>query len=252
MFAYFSAIFPISLESKPLLTMIAITEVLPLMNEFSDVVRELLARRNLTGADLSQQIGLSENAISNIVTGKSKPRWKTFSAISRRLAKTPEERAALQRAFNGEPAELPEENEDAKVGGEPDPTEAAKIEDYAHAKALSIAFRDDVEVALKDAGIRYRRDFVFETELRTVACDFVAGSQKNRIVIDCKNNMRSDWEKTLGGAKLAMHSLPAEHAVVVVPYHNKVSLSARDYFKQEGIQVVRIEELAKALKELGA
>jgi transcriptional regulator with XRE-family HTH domain len=212
------------------------------ITKFGRVTRELMAARGMDGIDVANAIDISPNALSAILNDKSVPRFRTFVNLRNLLAKTPEETAMITAAYEGKEYTAPEPGSLAVSESEPDiPTKIVeRAETFLDAKAHSIEFRNDVERVLQEAKISYMRDFTFDRMGRKIACDFVTKSAKNRIVIECKFALNRDWDHVLGGV------------VVVVPYHNAISVDAKKEFAHDHIPVVTISELVQTLRELGA
>jgi transcriptional regulator with XRE-family HTH domain len=230
-------------------------ETTPTMaDKLSETLRELMAKRNLDGIDVANAIGISQTALSQILTDKSKPRSKTFIRLRDLLAQNLEERAMLTAAYEGR--DYTQESGEFAVEEEPEETLPRDIVDrsaqYLDAKAQSIEFRNDIERILQDARIPVIRDYVFYDMTRKVACDFVTKSSKNRIVIEAKFNLNRDWDHVLGTSLLVRRKMPAHGVVVVVPYHNPISLEAKKDFAHDNIPVVTIAELVETLRKMGA
>ena len=58
------------------------------MNALSETIRILLGHRQLTGAQLAEDIGLSATSVGRIVTGHSKPKQVTLTRLMKRLCAT--------------------------------------------------------------------------------------------------------------------------------------------------------------------
>lgn len=221
--------------------------------ELSETLRALLERRGLTQLEVAESVGLSATAVSRIFRGHAAPRLGNFNRIVRKLARTPDERTALMRAFSGQPANLADElSDDAPSAVSEEPaTFGSRVERYSEAKSFAIDFRRDIKAALRQSGIRFQDDFTSDNLEHRVACDFLLGGRKNRVVMDAKTNLTEDWERSLGAAKLLMRALDAERAVIAIPYFNRVAAGARDYYREEGVDVVAFADLVKFLRELG-
>jgi len=67
-----------------------------------------MGRRELTGAQLAQEIDLSATSISRILTGHAKPRQLTLTRLMKRLCTNADEEQMMVRAFTGLPDILPD------------------------------------------------------------------------------------------------------------------------------------------------
>lgn len=77
------------------------------MNILSDTLRELMDRNDLTGAKLSEEIGVSVVSVGHILTGKSSRRQVTLSRKMKRICDqvfivVPELDQGLREALSGE------------------------------------------------------------------------------------------------------------------------------------------------------
>lgn len=227
------------------------------MEELARTLRDLMAKRDLQGVDLATSIGISQNALSAILTGKSTPRYSTFAKLRDRLAQTPEEKAMLTAAFEGEEYTLTDATPPGEMRVEVPPEVldrpmAERAAHYMDAKAHSIEFRNDIQRLLDEARIPSNRDFIFEHMGRKYTCDFVTRSNKNRIVITAKSALNREWDLVLGMCLMLRRKMPANAVIVVVPYHNALSEEAKKDFAHDNIPVVRIDEMVATLKTLGA
>ena len=223
--------------------------------KLGDVLRDLMAARDLQGVDVCAAIDLSENALSSILNKPTKPRYNTFVKLRNLLAKTPEEKARLIAAYEGEEYQEPDTSAGIAAQIEEERTsvvEQKRAEDYLDAKANSIAFRRDIADELTKAKIPVIPEFTFEHMGKKAVCDFMTRSSKNRIAIEAKYNLHRDWDHTLGTCIMLRKGTNAKAVVVVVPYYNQVALDAKKYFLEEDIHVVRVDELVTLLKKLGA
>lgn len=69
------------------------------MNPLSEALRDLMDRQKLTGAKLAKEIGLSATSVSQILTGKTKPRQVTLSRLMKVLCDSPQDKQALLSAY---------------------------------------------------------------------------------------------------------------------------------------------------------
>lgn len=174
-----------------------------------------MSRRQLTGAQLAQDIGLSGTSISRILQGHAKPKQVTLTRLMKRLCTTPEDEQMILRAFTGfrtPPTEEPVIAEDPRNTAE----ERERVERWLEARTQAITFKNAVARELDKTGIEYRRD----------ACDGIASTDflielaGTRIAIECKFNVSRDFDKTLGIAKLLLSALACDSVCVVVPFES--------------------------------
>ncbi len=187
------------------------------MNALGETIRILIGRRQLTGAQLAEDIGLSATSVSRIVTGHSKPKQVTLTRLMKRLCVSPEDQQMLLRAFTGL---------NAPTGEEPladDPRNAVeereRVERWLEARTQAITFKDAVARELDKAGISYRRD-VCEG---IASADFLIEHGATRIAIECKFNVSRDFDKTVGIARLLCELLHCTRVFVVVPFDGEFS-----------------------------
>lgn len=140
-----------------------------------------MERRELTGVQLAEDIGISPTSVSKIVTGQSRPRQVTLSRLMKRLCASREEEQMLIAAYESKDAEnLPA----APVLGEQANAEVEeeRVRRFMEVKAQSIAFKRSVARELDKASIQYRQDV---TE-NLVVTDFLLELGLRRIALECK------------------------------------------------------------------
>ncbi len=172
-----------------------------------------MSRRQLTGAQLGQDIGLSATSVSRILQGHSKPKQVTLTRLMKRLCTSPEDEQMILRAFTGigaPPTEEPVIAEDPRNTVE----ERERIERWLEARTQAITFKDAVARELDKAGINYRRD-VCEG---IASADFLIERDGKRIAIECKFNVSRDFDKTVGIARCLSELLRCDRVIIVVPF----------------------------------
>lgn len=212
------------------------------MANFGDVIRLLMQRRELTGNQLAADIGLSATSVSKIVTGQSKPKQLTLTRLMKRLCTNAEEEQMVIRAFTGLMDTMPDEPEKSPRPLPED--EIERVTRYIEVKSMSVAFRNDVETALKDARFKFKRDYRNDPFI----CDFLVESKGHRIAIDCKYNVNRDWDRTYATVKLLRENLPCDKAVIVIPYENDLARNARAEIESVGGRIVSLESLKEVLR----
>ncbi len=190
------------------------------MNPLGETIRILMGRRQLTGVQLSEDIGLSATSVSRIITGHSKPKQVTLTRLMKRLCASPEDEQMLLRAFTGLKAPVGEEplSDDPRNGIE----EQERVERWLEARTQAITFKNAVARELDKAEIGYRRD-VCEG---IASADFLIESGKTRIAVECKFNVSRDFDKTVGIARLLSQLLNCELVFLVVPFDGDFSAVA--------------------------
>jgi len=214
------------------------------MNPLADAMRQLMERRSLTGARLAEEIGISATSVSKIVTGRSKPRQVTFSKLMKRLCTNTEEEQMMIRAFTGlsdNMQETPESPERPLASDELD-----RVTRYLEVKSMSVAFENDVESVLKEAGLAFEKDYRNDPFI----CDFMLDLRGCRVAIDCKYNVNRDWDRTYATVKLLREQLPCNEVVIAIPYENELGRKARDEIESVGGRVVSLENLKKLFSQL--
>lgn len=200
-------------------------------------------RRQLTGAQLGQDIGLSATSVSRILQGHSKPKQVTLTRLMKRLCTSPEDEQMLLRAFTGisaPPAEEPVIAEDPRNSLE----ERERIERWLEARTQAITFKDAVSRELDKAGISYRRDVCDGI----ASADFLIERDGKRIAIECKFNVSRDFDKTVGIARLLREMLRCHRVIIVVPFVGSFADSAGS--TTEAILVCTPVEAARAIAEV--
>jgi transcriptional regulator with XRE-family HTH domain len=172
-----------------------------------------MSRRQLTGTQLGQDIGLSATSVSRILQGHSKPKQVTLTRLMKRLCTSPEDEQMILRAFTGigaPPAEEPVIAEDPPNTAE----ERERVERWLEARTQAITFKDAVARELDKAGITYRRDVCDDI----ASADFLIDGDGKRVAIECKFNVSRDFDKTVGIARLLRELMHCDLVIIVVPF----------------------------------
>jgi hypothetical protein len=172
-----------------------------------------MARRQLNGVQLSEDIGISETALSRIVQGHSKPKQVTLTRLMKRLCTSTHEEQMILRAFTGRLAEALGEEAVATDPRNP-AEERERVERWLEARTQAITFKNAVGRELDKAGVAYRRD-VCEG---IASVDFLIERSGKRIAVECKFNVARDFEKTVGIADRLHELLRCDSIVIVVPF----------------------------------
>lgn len=172
-----------------------------------------MARRQLNGVQLAEDIGISETALSRIVQGHSKPKQVTLTRLMKRLCTSTHEEQMILRAFTGRLAEALGEEAVANDSRNP-AEERERVERWLEARTQAITFKNAVGRELDKAGVPYRRD-VCEG---IASVDFLIERGGKRVAVECKFNVARDFEKTVGIAHRLHDLLRCDRTVIVVPF----------------------------------
>jgi len=204
-----------------------------------------MGRRQITGAQLAEDVGLSATSVSRIITGHSKPKQVTLTRLMKRLCASPEDEQMILRAFTGVGA--PPTEEPAAAG---DPRNIAeereRVERWLEARTQAITFKDAVARELDKAGLTYHRD-VCEG---IASADFIIERDGKRVAIECKFNVSRDFDKTVGIARLLRELLRCDRVIIVVPFVGSfadAAISAPD-----AVIVCTPAEAARTIEEVAA
>jgi transcriptional regulator with XRE-family HTH domain len=169
-------------------------------------------RRALNGAQLAQEIGLSQTSVSRILTGHSKPKQVTLTRLMKRLCVGADEEQMLLRAFTGTAAPAREEpvDNDAQNAAE----ERERVERWLEARTQAIIFKQAVAHELGKRAIPYTQDVC----KGIASVDFLIERDGRRIAVECKFNVARDFEKTVGIAQRLHELMRCDCTVIVVPY----------------------------------
>lgn len=199
-----------------------------------------MERRELTGSQLAEDIGLSAASVSRIVTGQSRPRQVTLSRLMKRLCTSKEEEQMLISAYESKDAEnlplTPLLSEAANAQAEEE-----RVRRFMEVKAQSIAFKRSVARELDKAGIQYRQD---ATE-KLVVTDFLLELGEQRIALECKFNLHRDMEKSVISARLIREQFGCNLVYIVVPFHEEGD--GEDLKKDANTRIVPLQDLAEAI-----
>lgn len=210
------------------------------MNILSETLRDLMARHGLTGAKLAEEIGLSATSVSQILTGKTKPRQVTLSRMMKRLCENKKDEQALISAY--------ESLSGAKVpvspivdDGQNEATEEERVRRFMQMKATAVAFRRKVVAILDRMKIPYRQDVASAG----VITDLLIEHEGKRIALECRANVKRDMEKSLVSSRIIHDELKCDRVFIVVP-ESDLSLRAA-CAKEENIDSLKFNALEEAI-----
>jgi transcriptional regulator with XRE-family HTH domain len=210
------------------------------MNALSDTLRELMDRRDLTGAKLAKDIGISSVSVSNILTGKSRPRQVTLSRMMKRLCENPADEQALLAAY--------ESLGDAKMSTTPvvddeenAATEEERVRRFMEMKATAVAFRKQAVAVLEELKLPYQQDVASGG----VITDLLIEKADKRIALECRANVKRDLEKSLVSAQIIRDELKCDLVMIVVPKLDKALNKA--CASENAIQAITLRDLPQQL-----
>jgi len=199
-----------------------------------------MERRELTGSQLAEDIGLSAASVSRIVTGQSRPRQVTLSRLMKRLCTSKDEEQMLISAYESKDAEnlplTPIATEAANAQAEEE-----RVRRFMEIKAQSIAFKRSVARELDKAGIVCRQDV---TE-NLVVTDFLIEVGSKRIALECKFNLHRDMEKSLISARLIQGQFKCEEVLIIVPFHEEAAEGKIS--NESGVRILALQDLAEEI-----
>jgi hypothetical protein len=201
-----------------------------------------MARRQLTGVQLAEDIGISETALSRIVQGHSKPKQVTLTRLIKRLCTSTHEEQMILRAFTGR---LTYALGEEAVASDPQNlvAERERVERWLEARTQAITFKNAVGRELDKAGVSYRRD-VCEG---IASADFLIEAAGSRIGIETKFNVGRDFEKTVGIARRLRELLRCDLVIIAVPFEGEYAAAADA--EAPAIRVLTAADAARLVKE---
>lgn len=210
------------------------------MNPLSEAIRQLMQHQKLTGAKLAEEIGISPTSVSQILTGKTKPRQVTLYRIMKRLCVKKEDEQVLLSAYESlggvKMPVTPVVNGKENVA-----TEEERVRRFLEMKAKSISFRKEVALKLYETKLRFQSEYT----RGAITTDFLIEDKSKRVALECRANVKRDLEKSLVSARLIRDELKCEQVYIVVPQHDR---DLGDACKKENC--VRDLELAHLTDEL--
>jgi transcriptional regulator with XRE-family HTH domain len=183
------------------------------MNTLSEALRELMDRQKMTGARLAEEIGISGTSVSQILTGKTRPRQVTLSRMMKRLCENPRDEQVLLSAYeslSGENVPVsPVVDDEANAA-----TEEARVRRFMEMKAQSIAFKRSVARELDKAGIEFTADYC----KGAISTDFLIEANGQRIALECRFNVQRDLDRAVITAKVLREALVCDTVITVTPF----------------------------------
>jgi len=202
-------------------------------------------RHSLTGIKLAEEIGITAVSVSNILTGKSRPRQVTLSRMMKRLCESPEDKQALLSAYeslSGSKLPVSPPMDDDQNAA----TEEERVRRFMEMKAKSIAFRREVLFKLYETKLKFQQDYIREN----VTTDFLLEDDGKRIALECRANVKRDLEKSLVSARIIRDELKCDQVFIVVP-ESEGNLRVT-CMREKGIAGLTLPELVKELSKFFA
>ncbi|MFI3291722.1 MAG: helix-turn-helix transcriptional regulator [Opitutales bacterium] len=210
-------------------------------NEIGVLLKRLILKNGMNQRSFSEKIDLSATALSQIITGKTKPRQATLTKIMTVLTLTDDEEQDLLKAFENSNS-LPEDTsspvEPLRVYKE----NRERCYRYLEMKSRSIAFNNEVELILQSMGVEYIKDYMKSN----IVCDYYI--KDLNIGIECKFNVTRDVEKTLTISKIVKENLKFDELCLVVPMKNEIPQDVITAFASLDIEVLSLVELMTKLR----
>ena len=204
-------------------------------NELGKFLKTRIINAGMSQKDFAQQLDLSPTALSQIITGKVKPRQATISKIMKLLNLSREDEQTLIKTFENY-SSLPEDKSSPK-----DPIRERAFK-YIEMKARSILFNEEVEGILKDCGVRYKKNYI----KNGLVCDFLL--EDGQVGLECKFNATRDVEKTFTTLKILLDNLELKKIALIVPLKSEVSESIIKDLGVLNISVISLYELGNFFK----
>jgi len=185
------------------------------MNILSEALRDLMDRHNMTGARLAEAIGLSATSVSQILTGKTKPRQVTLSRMMKVLCDSRQDEQRLLSAYES-PGDAKMPTTPVLKNEENTTTEEERVRRFMEMKAQAVAFRKRVVAALDKLKLPSRQDYTSGA----VITDLLIEHDGKRIALECRANVQRDLEKSLVSARIIRDELKCDRVFIVVPKHD--------------------------------
>lgn len=206
------------------------------------VIRELLDQRGLSQKELCARIRMSEPSLSNIMTGRAKPRQVNLLRIMQELCVTPEEEQRVLAAFDIVETKLPDRPEHPE---DPTPSdEVERVRRYLRVKAESVLFLRKVAKSLDGIAVDYHQDFIKED----IICDFYLPTLNTGI--ECKYNINRDWDREVTTVAILRKELGLDHVIVAVPRLTLLARQAAEPVRRVGGVVCLVSQMGRIVRRL--
>jgi transcriptional regulator with XRE-family HTH domain len=201
------------------------------------VLRDVIERRGIKQKALAKQIGISESSFSLILNARARPRQITITRLMQQLNCSTGEQQAIVAAYDhAEDVELPLKPTSPERPIPED--EMDRVRRYMEVKSMSVAFEQDVEKVLQDAGVTYEHPYRRDPYI----CDFYLPGPPS-IAIECKFNVNRDWDRTVATVRLLKQQMGCDRVVIAIPYENDLAKAAQREIEMLGGRIAEIKEL---------
>ncbi len=209
--------------------------------ELGKFLKTCIINAGISQKDFAQKLGLSPTALSQIITGKVKPRQVTISKIMDLLNLSGEDEQILLKAFENH-SSLPEDK-----SAPADPIRIyqenrERVFRYIEMKARSISFNEEVENIFKESGLKYKKNYI----KNGLVCDFLL--EREGIGFECKFNATRDIERTITTLKILLDNLELKKIALIVPLKSEISESIIEDLEKFNIGVLSLHELGNFFK----
>ena len=212
-----------------------------MMNELGKFLKTRIINAGISQKVFAQKLDLSPTALSQIITGKVKPRQATISKIMKLLNLAREDEQTLIKTFENY-SSLPEDKSAPKDPIRVYQENRERTFKYLEIKARSILFNEEVEGILRDCGIKYKKNYI----RNGLVCDFLL--EDEQIGLECKFNAMRDIERTFTTLKILLDNLELKKIALIVPLKSEISESIIKDLERLNISVLSLYELGKFFK----
>lgn len=212
-----------------------------MMNELGKFLKTRIINAGISQKVFAQKLDLSPTALSQIITGKVKPRQATISKIMKLLNLSREDEQTLIKTFENY-SSLPEDKSAPKDPIRVYQENRERTFKYLEIKARSILFNEEVEGILRDCSIKYKKNYI----RNGLVCDFLL--EDGQIGLECKFNAMRDIERTFTTLKILLDNLELKKIALIVPLKSEISESIIKDLERLNISVLSLYELGKFFK----
>ena len=212
-----------------------------MMNELGKFLKTRIINAGISQKVFAQKLDLSPTALSQIITGKVKPRQATISKIMKLLNLSREDEQTLIKTFENY-SSLPEDKSAPKDPIRVYQENRERTFKYLEIKARSILFNGEVEGILRDCDIKYKKNYI----RNGLVCDFLL--EDEQIGLECKFNAMRDIERTFTTLKILIDNLELKKIALIVPLKSEISESIIKDLERLNISVLSLYELGKFFK----
>ena len=209
--------------------------------ELGKFLKTCIINAGISQKDFAQKLNLSPTALSQIITGKVKPRQATISKIMEFLSLSPDDEQILLKAFENY-SSLPEDKSAPSDPIRVYQENRERVFRYIEMKARSISFNEEVEGIFRKSGLKHKKNYI----KNGLVCDFLL--ENERIGFECKFNATRDIEKTITALKILLDNLELSKIALIVPLKSEISKSIIEDLEKLNIGVLSLYELGNFFK----